>query len=222
MSKFINTSAEKYHEKTLSDIFVTKKKLSLDMIESLKDDIKNHHLVVQPPFHEYKEEIKWMSLRDICEIKRGTVKGRHRISGEYKFMTGRNKCKTHISYSHDCEAIVYSHSEDLSKCYISYVNGKFAARKRAWVITTKDNNIKYIQHYMSDHFAKSETRISPYRFKELKIPILSLDVQEQFVEFYEDKAKKIKEYEEAIKSQKNCIKNLDIQMNMIKNNLDNA
>lgn len=83
---------------------------------------------------------KKVKIGDIFAIEKGSLQSSKNTEGEYDFITAAAEWKTHNSYDHDCEAIVYAVAASGSLGRAHYVNGKFIASDLCFILTEKDKN----------------------------------------------------------------------------------
>ena len=83
-------------------------------------------------------EWKKVKIGDIFSIEKGSLQSSKCTLGEYDFITAATDWKTHNSYDHECEAIVYAVVASGSLGRAHYVNGKFIASDLCFILTEKD------------------------------------------------------------------------------------
>jgi len=74
-------------------------------------------------------------ITDLFNIDRGSLQSESNIEGDYDFITASEEWKTHESYDHDCEAIIYAVDASGSLGRSHYVNGKFIASNLCLILT---------------------------------------------------------------------------------------
>lgn len=195
------------------------KDLTKQQIQMMILNLEQYRKHTNPPFAKYKEQIKWKKLGDICEIKSGSLQSTKNINGDYAFITASKEFKTHNSYDYDCEAVVYATGSEGSLCNSFYVNGKFTASTLTLVFTKpKKSKLKYIKYYLDYNkknililFKKGSSKktISKENLSSFKIPVPSLEVQQEFIKFYETKEQKINEILSNIQMLENHIVCMD-------------
>lgn len=87
-------------------------------------------------------EWKKVKIGEIFKIEKGSLQSSKCIPGKYDFITAATDWKTHESYSHECEAIVYAVAASGSLGRAHYVKGKFIASDLCFILTEK-NKEKY-------------------------------------------------------------------------------
>jgi len=85
-------------------------------------------------------EWKKVKIGDIFSIEKGSLQSSKCTPGQYDFITAATDWKTHNSYDHECEAIVYAVAASGSLGRAHYVNGKFIASDLCFILTEKDKN----------------------------------------------------------------------------------
>lgn len=83
-------------------------------------------------------EYKKVKLGDIFTLEKGSLQSSKCTPGQYDFITAAEDWKTHESYTHDCEAIVYAVAASGSLGRAHYVNGKFIASDLCFILQEKD------------------------------------------------------------------------------------
>ena len=83
-------------------------------------------------------EWKKVKIGDIFSIEKGSLQSSKCTPGKYDFITAATDWKTHNSYDHECEAIVYAVAASGSLGRAHYVNGKFIASDLCFILTEKD------------------------------------------------------------------------------------
>ena len=83
-------------------------------------------------------EYKKIKLGDIFTLEKGSLQSSKCTPGQYDFITAAEDWKTHESYTHDCEAIVYAVAASGSLGRAHYVNGKFIASDLCFIMQEKD------------------------------------------------------------------------------------
>lgn len=92
-------------------------------------------------------EWKKVKIGDIFAIEKGSLQSSKCSPGSFDFITAATDWKTHDSYSHECEAIVYAVAASGSLGRAHYVNGKFIASDLCFVLTEK-NKEKYPVNFL--------------------------------------------------------------------------
>ena len=134
---------------------------------------------------------KKVKIGEIFKIEKGSLQSSKCIPGKYDFITAATDWKTHESYSHDCEAIVYAVAASGSLGRAHYVNGKFIASDLCFILTEKDKekypiNFQFYQLIFElireEIVSKTKTgtskeSINQKNFSNYEIPYFSFDYQ---------------------------------------------
>ena len=83
-------------------------------------------------------------IGELFEIEKGTLQSLKNFEGNFTFITASEEWKTHISYTHDCEALVFAMGASGSLGRTHYINGKFCASDLCFILTPLDSFIKKI------------------------------------------------------------------------------
>ena len=81
-----------------------------------------------------------VKIGDIFSIEKGSLQSSKCTPEKYDFITAATDWKTHNSYDHECEAIVYAVAASGSLGRAHYVNGKFIASDLCFILTENDKN----------------------------------------------------------------------------------
>lgn len=81
-----------------------------------------------------------MKIKDLFHFEKGTLQSTKATPGDYDFITAAADWKTHIEYSHDCEALIFAAAASGSLGRTHYVNGKFISSDLCFIITPKDTD----------------------------------------------------------------------------------
>ena len=136
---------------------------------------------------------EWKKVRigKIFHLEKGCLQSSKCIQGKYHFITAAKDWKTHNTYTHDCEAIVYAVAASGSLGQAHYINGKFIASDLCLILTEKDKT-KYPINFLfyqiifeslrDEVVSKTKTgtskeAISQKNFSAYEIPYFSIDFQ---------------------------------------------
>lgn len=167
-------------------------------------------------------EWKKVKIGEIFKIEKGSLQSSKCIPGKYDFITAASEWKTHESYSHECEAIVYAVAASGSLGRAHYVNGKFIASDLCFILTEKDKekypiNFQFYQLIFElireEIVSKTKTgtskeSINQKNFSNYEIPYFSFDYQMANYEKLVNTKQKISELLEESEKQKNYVKQL--------------
>ena len=144
---------------------------------------------------QYGEDVIVKTLGEVCEIVKGSLQSSKNIEGEYAFITASNTNKTHNMFTHDCECVMLVGGSEGSLAKAQYFNGKFIASDLLYILTYKEPNIinyRYLWYYLNNNRKKHladdkiccgtpKKMISIERCSKIKIPIPSLERQEEII-----------------------------------------
>ena len=165
---------------------------------------------------------KKVKIGDIFAIEKGSLQSSKNTDGEYNFITAAADWKTHNSYDHDCEAIVYAVAASGSLGRAHYVNGKFIASDLCFILTEKDKN-KYPINFLfyqivfemlrDEIVSKTKTgtskeSINRGNFSNYEIPYFSIEFQLANYQRFVDAKNQIKSLNEESEKQKEFLKQL--------------
>lgn len=93
--------------------------------------------------------MSFVKIKDLFHFEKGTLQSTKATPGEFDFITAAADWKTHIEYTHDCEALIFAAAASGSLGRTHYVNGRFISSDLCFILTPKDKE-KYpidIQFY---------------------------------------------------------------------------
>ena len=175
---------------------------------------------------------KKVKIGDVFSIEKGSLQSSKNTAGKYDFITAASEWKTHSSYDHDCEAIVYAVAASGSLGRAHYVNGKFIASDLCFILTEKDKN-KYpinFQFYqivfemMRDEIVSktktgtSKESINRKNFANFEIPYFSIGFQQSNYQRFVESKRKVNELLEEYEKQKFYAKQL--RANILQNAIE--
>ena len=167
-------------------------------------------------------EWKKVKIGDIFSIEKGSLQSSKCTPGEYNFITAATDWKTHNSFDHDCEAIVYAVAASGSLGRAHYVNGKFIASDLCFILTEKDKkqypiNFLFYQivfEMLRDEIVSktktgtSKESINRGNFSNYEIPYFPIEFQLANYQKFVNAKNTIKSLLEESEVQKNYIKQL--------------
>lgn len=137
-------------------------------------------------------------VKDLFDIEKGSLQSSKNISGEFNFITASTDWKTHESYTHECEALIFAMGASGSLGRTHYVNDKFIASDLCFILTPKQNyknqiSMKLYYYYFNfnreDIVKKTETGTSK---KSINLKNFS-NLEIELIENQEEALKKIEE-----------------------------
>lgn len=167
---------------------------------------------------------EWRKVRigKIFHLEKGCLQSSKCIQGKYDFITAAKDWKTHNTYTHDCEAIVYAVAASGSLGQAHYINGKFIASDLCLILTEKDKtkypiNFLFYQiifESLRDEVVSkiktgtSKEAISQKNFSAYEIPYFSIDFQNANYQRLINAKKIIAEINKEIEAQKLYVRQL--------------
>ena len=139
--------------------------------------------------------------------ERGSLASENAEPGEYPFVTASEEWKTHTTFDHDCEAIVYAvaASGSLGRCH--YVKGKFVASNLCLILKPKDEknypvNVLFYTLYLNTLRGKirndiadgtSKLTIAEEDLNNYMIEYIPIKIQDQIADEYKTEVLSLKE-----------------------------
>jgi restriction endonuclease S subunit len=183
------------------------KKLMIIHINNIKNNNYNlsYNAYVNKEERQYNDGVVVKTLGDIFNITKGTLQSTKNIEGIYTFITASETNKTHNSFTHDCKCVMFVGGSEGSLAKAQYFEGKFIASDLLHILIAKNPNeinYKYVWYYLNFNRKKHlldnticcgtpKKQISQDRCKNIKIPIPSLERQQEIVEECEHITKSI-------------------------------
>lgn len=101
-----------------------------------------------------------IEIGKLFNIEKGSLQSSKCTPGQYAFITAGEEWKTHIEYTHDCEALVFAMAASGSLGRTHYVNGKFIVSDLCFILTPKKEYISKINlRFYSFYFNTYRERI---------------------------------------------------------------
>ena len=85
-----------------------------------------------------------IEIGKLFNIEKGSLQSSKCTPGQYSFITAGEEWKTHIEYTHDCEALVFAMAASGSLGRTHYVNGKFIASDLCFILTPKKEYVSKV------------------------------------------------------------------------------
>lgn len=179
------------------------------VIEALEDE---KQIFMKTIFRKYRVQ----TLKEVCELINGTKKNNRdgKIEGLYPLY----HCSTFDylyldTFDYDGEGIIINKTNESDKVIIHYGYNKYNIGESIIHFKSNNNDIimtKYIYHYLMQNIHKLEDlykdsaqkSIKINNLPRIKIPIISLEKQQLFIDYCENYLKKIKQYENSIEQYK--------------------
>lgn len=157
---------------------------------------------------------KKIPINKIFNFEKWTLQSSKNIPWDYNFITASSEWKTHSTYSHECEALVFAMAASWSLWRTHYVNGKFIASDLCFIITPKDEfkdkiNLKFYYRYFNaireilvKALATGSAKLSINAWNFWKYEVIIGDIEEQNkligkLDFIISKKTEISEYIES-------------------------
>ena len=132
-----------------------------------------------------------IKIGEIFNIEKGTLQSSKCTPGEFDFITASEEWKTHVRYTHDCEALVFAMGASGSLGRTHYVNGKFIASDLCFILTPKTKykeniNLRFYFYYFNTFRAQivrdtatgtSKLAINRKTFANYKIHLTNIEKQ---------------------------------------------
>jgi type I restriction-modification system DNA methylase subunit/restriction endonuclease S subunit len=161
---------------------------SLNYAEYMKDETDEE---------QYEDGVVVKTLDQIFHITKGTLQSSKSVEGEYTFITASDTNKTHNTFTHDCECVMLVGGAEGSLAKSQYFKGKFIASDLLYVLISKNPNeinYRYAWYYLNFNREKHlsdnticcgtpKKMISKDRCSNIKIPIPSLERQQEIVKY---------------------------------------
>lgn len=160
---------------------------SLNYAEYIKNETDN----------QYKDGVVVKRLEEVFHITKGSLQSSKNIEGDYTFITASDVNKTHNSFTHDCECVMLVGGAEGSLAKAQYFKGKFIASDLLYILTSKNKdeiNYRYVWYYLNFNrevhllddticCGTPKKMISKDRCANIKIPIPSLECQQEIVKY---------------------------------------
>ncbi|GHT27188.1 restriction endonuclease [Planctomycetales bacterium] len=128
---------------------------------------------------------KLVQIKDIFTITKGKLASEDNEDGEYDFITAAEKWKTHSSFTHDCEAIIFAAGASGSLGRTHFINGKFIASNLCFVLKPK-NQSKFpvnLQFYNAYFTVIRRKLVKDIRDGKSKIVIKKTDLENYYIDY---------------------------------------
>ena len=205
---------------------------NITTIETRITQLKKEHTLYKD--YGRKREIKDLlkgvdevKLGDIVNLSNGTLQSTKNTPGDYPFITAGNNDKTHNTYNQDMECVLFVTGSQGSLGKVKHwKGGKCTFSTLLTIIVKKNMNVKYRylyyylknnKNYICKKYGKGSSKITinNNRFKELKIPLPSLELQETLIQLFTEKETHLDIIKQKIEEEKKYIDALKILANDI-------
>ncbi len=148
-----------------------------------------------------------IEIGKLFNIEKGSLQSSKCTPGQYSFITAGEEWKTHIEYTHDCEALVFAMAASGSLGRTHYVNGKFIASDLCFILTPKKEyvskvNLRFYSFYFNTYRERivkatatgtSKLAINRKSFSNYQIYLVDIERQNQLLHKL-DKMKSISDW----------------------------
>lgn len=80
---------------------------------------------------------EWKAIDELFDYEKGTLQSSKCTPGKYPFITAAEEWKTHETFTHDCEALIFAMAASGSLGRTHYINGKFISSDLCFILTPK-------------------------------------------------------------------------------------
>lgn len=136
-----------------------------------------------------------IEISKLFNIEKGSLQSSKCTPGQYAFITAGEEWKTHIEYTHDCEALVFAMAASGSLGRTHYVNGKFIASDLCFILTPKKEyvskvNLRFYSFYFNTYRERivkatatgtSKLAINRKSFSNYQIYLVDIERQNQLL-----------------------------------------
>lgn len=136
-----------------------------------------------------------IEIGKLFNIEKGSLHSSKCTPGQYSFITAGEEWKTHIEYTHDCEALVFAMAASGSLGRTHYVNGKFIASDLCFILTPKKEyvskvNLRFYSFYFNTYRERivkatatgtSKLAINRKSFSNYQIYLVDIEKQTQLL-----------------------------------------
>lgn len=187
----------------------------------------NHYEAAILCWKNWKEKFamaEWKNIEELFNLEKGSLQSSKCIPGEYPFITAAEEWKTHKSYTHDCEALVFAVAASGSLGRTHHVKGKFISSDLCFIITPKIGlKLDLLFYYRLLNFLRrdivkktatgtSKLSINRTNFSAYKLPYFDYDHQTNFRDKIETLTTINDNFVVKINDQLNLINNLRQQL----------
>lgn len=139
---------------------------------------------------------RMLPIGKLFDIEKGALQSTKCTPGDYDFITAAEEWKTHIEYTHECEALIFAAAASGSLGRTHYIDGKFTTSDLCYILTPK-NDEKYPINLSFYHFVFNSLRpslvaatksgtskesINQTNFRNYEIPYFDIELQDFWIE----------------------------------------
>lgn len=131
-------------------------------------------------------------IKELFDFEKGTLQSTKCVPGKYHFITAAEQWKTHNSYTHDCDALIFAMAASGSLGRTHYISGKFISSDLCFILTPKKSlklDLKFYHHlfnFLREPIVKkiatgtSKLAINQTNFGEYLLPFFEYSHQIKF------------------------------------------
>lgn len=223
-------SIQSFHHSLLSQTefqLQNENEIFFEKEEILKNEGCSLNITSYTQKNNYAHNTNLIEIGKLFNIEKGSLQSTKNKDGNFSFITASQEWKTHVTYTHECEAIIYAVGAAGSLGRTHYVNGKFIASDLCFILTPHENYKNRIclafYHdffiFMREQIVKDLARgtakkvINQRNFSTYKIPYLEYKDQEEIMKIVdilkreiEKESQIIDEHQKIIDEKKERIK----------------
>ncbi len=155
----------------------------------------------------------------LFDLEKGQLQSSKCTAGDYNFITAAENWKSHKTFDHDCEALVFAAAASGSLGRTHHVNGKFIASDLCFILTPRDT-VKYPMNLEFYHFVFNSLRpiivaatksgtskesINQKNFKRYELPYFDIEQQALWIEKLKSTLDQKKQLDSELSYQKHLL-----------------
>ena len=82
---------------------------------------------------------KWLPISELFYFEKGSLQSSKSTAGNFPFITAAETWKTHETFTHNCEALIFAMAASGSLGRTHYIKGKFISSDLCFILTPKEN-----------------------------------------------------------------------------------
>ncbi|NLW48284.1 MAG: hypothetical protein GXY86_13245 [Firmicutes bacterium] len=137
---------------------------------------------------------EWLPISELFDFEKGSLQSSKCVPGSYNFITAAEEWKTHETFTHDCEALVFAMAASGSLGRTHYVKGKFIASDLCFILQPKKDkklDLKFyyrVFNFLREDIVKktatgtSKLAINQTNFGKYMLPYFDIEHQLKFSE----------------------------------------
>ncbi len=100
---------------------------------------------------------EWKPIDELFDFEKGSLQSSKCTPGKYTFVTAAEDWKTHSSYTHDCEALIFAMAASGSLGRTHYIKGRFISSDLCFILTPKQGlRLDLTFYYRLFNFLRSD------------------------------------------------------------------